>query len=194
MFVTSDLHLGHRRVAEIRGFDDVDAHDEVVLRGIRRGVPDGQHLWILGDLTGGGAAKEDRALELLGGIRDEKGLTLHLVAGNHDSVSPLHRGAWRRQAAFFEVFTSVQHVARHRFHGHNIWFSHFPWFGGGDRDNRVSRGDSLRVHDDGVSFLVHGHLHGSVVRTGERSMDVGLDANGLKVWTWSQVCAELVGD
>jgi calcineurin-like phosphoesterase family protein len=39
-WLVSDLHLGHRKVSRLRGFDDVDEHDRVVL-GNLRAVPDG---------------------------------------------------------------------------------------------------------------------------------------------------------
>ncbi|WP_186314568.1 hypothetical protein [Corynebacterium glyciniphilum] len=36
----SDLHLGHRKVSELRGFADTDEHDRVILDHLRE-VPDG---------------------------------------------------------------------------------------------------------------------------------------------------------
>lgn len=31
IYITSDLHLGHEKVAKLRGFDSVQAHDELVI-------------------------------------------------------------------------------------------------------------------------------------------------------------------
>lgn len=46
-WTVSDLHFGHRLVAELRGFTDTDEHDRVVLDHLRE-VPDGSVLLCLG--------------------------------------------------------------------------------------------------------------------------------------------------
>jgi calcineurin-like phosphoesterase family protein len=49
--LVSDLHLGHRKVSQLRGFDDVDDHDRVVLDNLRA-VPDGTTVICLGGHLG----------------------------------------------------------------------------------------------------------------------------------------------
>ena len=49
---TSDLHLRHARLVEIRGFDtEIDAHDESILDAMGTAVACGDQLWVLGDVT-----------------------------------------------------------------------------------------------------------------------------------------------
>ena len=36
IFFTSDLHLGHKFVAQLRGFDDVADHDAMIMRNITK--------------------------------------------------------------------------------------------------------------------------------------------------------------
>ena len=96
VWFTSDLHLGHKSVARLRGLE-VEEHDKRVLRGIRE-LPEGDRLWVLGDLSRGAAEDERRALQL---IREHGAhLEMHLVSGNHDSCHPIHRSSFRAQRTF----------------------------------------------------------------------------------------------
>lgn len=72
LWFSSDLHLGHKFVASMRGFDDPDEHDEVILNNFENTVGPDDVLWILGDLSSGALRAEERALgliaERLGGV------------------------------------------------------------------------------------------------------------------------------
>ena len=104
------------------------------------------------------------------------GAHLHLVAGNHDSVHPLHRRAHRKLDDYLRVFQTVQPFARRRVEGHDVWLSHFPWHGGGDH-TAVDRYSTVRLNDDGVSWLLHGHTHSLArVDLNRRMIQVGVDA------------------
>lgn len=177
---TSDLHLGHKTVAKIRGYDDTDIHDLMILSGISRSVSKGDNLWILGDLSSGGSVPQRRALKVLGEFAEINGINLHLISGNHDTVHPLHRNSHKWFAAYDEVFDSVQPFARRRLAGRSLWLSHFPWRGGGDH-TEGERYSTVRLNDDGTSWLLHGHTHSpSRVDVGRRMIQVGVDAWGFR--------------
>ena len=177
---TADLHLGHQMVAELRGFSDPDEHDRMVLSNLSHTISRGDTLWILGDISAGGTVGQNRALDHLQFLRDEFGITLHLVAGNHDGVHPMHRRALRWDAEYRQVFASVQPFARRRIDGANVWLSHFPWRGGGDHTT-ADRYETVRLNDDGTSWLLHGHTHSPEPIDRERRMiHVGVDAWDMK--------------
>lgn len=175
---TSDLHLGHEKVSEVRGFDSTTAHDLTVLSGMGRSLSKGDNLWILGDLSAGGANAQRRALQTLDEFAEIHDVNLHLISGNHDGVHPLHRDSHKWLPAYDKVFDSVQPFARRRLAGRNLWVSHFPWRGGGDH-TEFERFDTVRLNDDGTSWLLHGHTHSTQKLNLERRMiQVGVDAWG----------------
>lgn len=177
---TSDLHLSHKTVAKIRGYDDTDIHDLMILSGISRSVSKGDNLWILGDLSSGGSVPQRRALKTLDDFAEIHDINLHLIAGNHDTVHPLHRNSHKWAAAYDEVFDSVQPFARRRLAGRNLWLSHFPWRGGGDH-TEGERYSTVRLNDDGTSWLLHGHTHSERALDSERRMiNIGVDAWGFQ--------------
>lgn len=77
----ADLHVSHRMVAQLRGFDDPGAHDAALAENWDARVRPDDQVWVLGDISVGGKANEMRALEW---IAQRPGVK-HLVAGNHDS-------------------------------------------------------------------------------------------------------------
>lgn len=184
---TADLHLGHQFVSELRCFDTVAEHDNAILGGIDDAMRPGDTLWILGDISSGTQRAEGEALERLRDWFDGSGVDLHLVAGNHDSVHPLHRRAHRKLDDYLRVFQTVQPFARRRVEGHDVWLSHFPWHGGGDH-TAVDRYSTVRLNDDGASWLLHGHTHSSEPIDWERRMiQVGVDA-----WEYRPVSIDTV--
>ncbi|MFE5790637.1 metallophosphoesterase [Rhodococcus erythropolis] len=154
VFFTSDLHFGHLKVAEDRGFYSADEHDEYVLGSLVDQTQVGDQVWILGDLTVGGRAAEDRALAMLGVAL--AGRSLHLIPGNHDSCHPMaNRNSHNRVRAFYEVFDSVQLFARRRIGAQKVLLSHFPYWGDHTDEDR---GVQFRLQDEG-EWLLHGHTH-----------------------------------
>ncbi|GAB2511567.1 Calcineurin-like phosphoesterase superfamily domain protein [Corynebacterium atrinae] len=180
---TSDLHLGHRFVARLRGMDVVQ-HDRQILAGIRA-LPPGDRLWVLGDLSRGSAEEEERALNLLA----EHGahLDMHLIAGNHDSCHPIHKSAFKMQRHFLGVFSSVAPFQKLRWEGRTVYLSHFPR-PGYDHEGMESRHDDVRLD---VDHLVHGHLHSSQALVAPGMVDVGVDAWDLRPARQQDVAALL---
>lgn len=153
VYFTSDLHLGHQKIADIRGHTTSEAHTNAILDTLCT-LPRGSQLWILGDLSSGSRGAEDYALAMLTSVANE-GIELHLIAGNHDSVHPMYRDAHKHQRRFLEVFTSVQPFARRRIAGRPVLLSHFPYRGDHTDDDRHTQ---YRLRDNG-RWLLHGHTH-----------------------------------
>ena len=170
---TSDLHFGHELVAGHRGFPTSTYHDAVIANNWHRCVGPKDTVWVLGDLT---MNNHRLALAILAGLPGHK----HLVAGNHDKVSPIHRNAGKHQREYLEVFESVQAYAKIRVERQEILLSHYPYAtDDGEADRGEVRYQQWRLPDEG-RWLLHGHTHmADQVRHG-RQIHVGLDAHQLE--------------
>ena len=156
-YFTADLHLGHEKVAGIRGYKDVAAHDSDIIGTLMySGLRPRDTLWILGDIMGKGSDR-DHALEMLGQVVRETGVTLRLVSGNHDTSASMHRRAHREVPKYYPVFDSVQDFARIRHNNRDVLLSHFPYQGSGDR-GASERYAQYRLPNMGLP-LIHGHTH-----------------------------------
>lgn len=167
VWYTSDLHFGHRFVAELRGFNDVDDHDAALCDNWASRVAADDVVWVLGDLA------MSRYVEALALIKALPGIK-HLVAGNHDPVHPMHRRAPKYQPACLDTFASVQAAARRRINGVDVLLSHFPY----TADRGETRYPQWRLPNLGA-WLLHGHTHAGERITGPREIHVGVDAWGL---------------
>lgn len=168
LLFTSDPHFGHENVARLRGFDNVEAHDEAITKHWKEIVNEEDHLWILGDLQ---MSAVKYALELVGSMPGKK----HLILGNHDPAHPMHRQSHKFQHQYMEVFESVQAFARRRIAGQEVLLSHFPYQ---SDHTQVARYTQYRLRDEGL-WLLHGHTHGAEKLHGHE-IHVGLDAWGMK--------------
>lgn len=154
-FWIADLHLGHSKVAEIRGFKSWQEHDEKILSQLDK-LREDDVLWVLGDISSGKSEQEDYALWIL---KNEVKAQMHLIAGNHDSVSSIHRQGYKKQREWLEVFDSIQQFGRIKLGGHHILMSHYPYARSGDGPGREgSRYQEFRLPDVGAP-LIHGHTH-----------------------------------
>ncbi|MGO1949984.1 MAG: metallophosphoesterase, partial [Mycobacteriaceae bacterium] len=129
-WTVSDLHFGHRLVAELRGFTDTDEHDRVVLDHLRE-VPDGSVLLCLGDIS---VRKDAYALDQLGVLKAEKDLTMWLVPGNHHRVHPMF--GWDSVAEwtprYREVFDVIALDFQVRVRHWQVLMTHIPRASGKD--------------------------------------------------------------
>lgn len=144
------------------------------------------HLWVLGDLSASSTG-EALALGYIALLKEATGAQVHLIVGNHDRCSPIHRDSHKHQARFMEVFDSVQAFARRR--GPDrvpVLLSHYPYEAAGDGPHREgSRYGQYRLPDRG-EWLLHGHTHQPEFRSGPRSLHVGWDAHRKPV-PWSTI-------
>jgi calcineurin-like phosphoesterase family protein len=188
-WLVSDLHLGHRKVSRLRGFDDVDEHDRVVL-GNLRAVPDGATVICLGDIS---VRRDADALRQLGEVKQEKFFRMVLVPGNHDRVHPMFglESVLEWTPAYREVFDVVELELQVRVGRWLVLLTHIPapeqvedpyltpalarWSA---RDGRTSR--------DGFDCTVHGHTH-SAVPVRPKNVNVSLEAADLKPVSPSQL-------
>lgn len=197
-FFTADLHLGHRLVSRMRGFDDPSEHDEVVAERWRSVVSTEDAVWVLGDLA---AVSTRRGIDDLLAKVDVLPGTKHLIAGNHDPVHPMHRDAHRWQRRYLEVFDSVQAFSRRRIgvtmpagqkSSQTVMLSHFPYRAD---HSATARYLQYRLRDVG-DWLLHGHTHSPAQFTSSREIHVGLDAWELRPVELGEVAtlmAELIG-
>ena len=154
-FWVADLHLGHELVAEKRGFKSWQDHDEKLLVQLGK-LTEKDHLWVLGDISSGREEKEEYALWKL---KNTVKASMHLIAGNHDSVSSIHRNGFKKQREWLEVFDSIQQFGCIKFNGYQILMSHYPYARSGDGANRETvRYSEFRLPDTGLP-LIHGHTH-----------------------------------
>lgn len=131
-YFTSDLHLGDKTIARWRGFDDVSAHDALILSGLADLKADDE-LWILGDVCKPTVAA---ARALRSELPCEQ---VHIVIGNHDTGSKFVTcGGY----ASVDYYAQVGKVARE---GYKFVMSHYPML---DWD-RAFHG----------SYMLHGHIH-----------------------------------
>lgn len=184
-YFTADLHLVHPKLAELRGFDAVAAHDDAVMAALQRLDPGKDVLWVLGDICSGGVASMESALAQLATCR----VPMHLVMGNHDPVHPMYRRAQRHFAAYTEVFSSVQQYARTKVGGEGVLLSHFPYAGTPDRYAR-EQFEQYQLPDYGM-WLIHGHTHSDQRRSATRSICVSLEAWGLLPASADELATEM---
>ncbi|WP_018178027.1 metallophosphoesterase [Jongsikchunia kroppenstedtii] len=182
-YFTADLHLAHPKLAALRGFDSVDAHDASVMAPLYQLDPEEDVLWVLGDICSGGVASMTAALELLSSVH----VPMHCVVGNHDPVHPMYRGAQRHFAAYAAVFASVQQTARTKVGNTGVLLSHFPYPGTPDR---LSGRDFAQYQLPNLGmWLIHGHTHSAERRSGKRSVCVSLEAWDLRPASESELAA-----
>lgn len=188
VFHTSDLHLSHRLVAEIRwrrvfldepptSHELITWHDNLLAKNWDEMVKPGDMVLVHGDLslasTGSGVAA---VLDWFAARPGRK----QLFPGNHDPVHSMHRDFAKWSQLYHGVFESVALAGRRRLTmpdgtRRNVLCSHFPYTG--DRGDDGDRCEQWRLRDCG-DWLLHGHLHGNAPFDGSRpkQIDVGMDA------------------
>ena len=186
IWFTADIHVGHAKVAELRGFPDTDSHDQALAQRWDAVIRPADQVWVLGDISGGHGFSEDKALFW---ISQRPGIK-HLIAGNHDGVHPLHSGAHRIQPLYLRVFASVNSSAVRKVCGQRILLSHFPYRDDPHGDHTPQpRYPEYRLPDTG-QYLLHGHTHSHIAVRG-RQLHVGLDAHHLSpvplAWVEKQI-------
>lgn len=183
---TSDPHITHAKLAQLRGFLTTDgegdpaAHDAWYAGMWREHVTKRDTVLVLGDFTPGGTRARRSALALFSTLPGRK----VLIVGNHDEGHPAHRDSIKPgvQAEYLEVFDAVLPFALRRLtvngERRHVALSHFPYFGDHTREDRF---DEWRLKDTG-KWLLHGHTHNPSQRVHDgRQIHVGIDAWGRPV-------------
>jgi len=194
---TSDLHLGHAKVAQIRwdrfsnqpGQPSIETvikwHDATIARNWANSVLKDDHVIVVGDISGGSKGKQELALTLIDSLPGTK----FLISGNHDSTHPMHhREATKAKRRYLEVFEDVDTVG----YRHLKWeggdakclISHFPYTG--DREGLATpRYQEFRLQDHG-HYLIHGHTH-NMTGFVDRELHVGVDAHQMQLVPLEQI-------
>lgn len=169
VWFTSDLHIGHLKVAQLRAHTlgpvlprvvgaEATWHDRMLARNWDAVVKPEDVVWVLGDISSGTDKAQRNALEW---IKERPGLK-HLISGNHDSCHPMHRDSHKWQRVYLEAFESVQMAAKRRIplpEGHTgVLLSHFPYKADHTDESRYPE---WRLNNRGFTLL-HGHTHSSL--------------------------------
>lgn len=171
-YFTADLHINHRKVAELRGFPTTRAHNHTILDGIRN-LPKGSRLFILGDLSVGNTDEELRAAKWVKWAAQHLE-SIHLIYGNHDSGHPHHSKAHRSELPHF--FHSTASEGSLKIAGTRALLHHFPYEGDHTTTDRYPQ---WRPRNLGAP-VIHGHTHAptpvSYTATGTLQICVSADA------------------
>jgi calcineurin-like phosphoesterase family protein len=170
LYFTSDTHYMHTNICRgttrwsnadgfTRDFDTLDQMNDRIVNGINSAVGQDDILFHLGDWSFGG-------FEMIEQFRNRINCrNIHIILGNHDHHIERDREGIRR------LFTSVNQYLELEVKGkdweQNYVLMHYPII-------------SWNKMNDGVIHL-HGHVHLSADRRiGKgKTMDVGIDGNGL---------------
>lgn len=172
VFFTADLHLGHKKVSELRGFKTTEEHDAHVISVWNSTITKRDTVYVLGDIS---LSNYEYALELIKNLNGTK----HLIAGNHDVIHPMHkRGHSRAELLkWLDTFETINPFLRKTHNGRDYLLSHFPYVEWGDGEHREgSRYNQYRIPTTGTP-LIHGHTHGTE-RAHGNMLHVGWDAWG----------------
>ena len=171
----SDLHLGHEKVADLRGFASTAEHDRWVEFLWRDAVTDEDEVYVLGDLS-----VDERTFEYVDFIISSLPGRKHLVSGNHDPCASIHSQAHRGFPGYLKVFEALQDFAIRTLGGHRLHMSHYPYLSSTNPDHTdVPRYPDYRISGDAP--LLHGHTHGKERMHDGNQLHVGLDAWGRMV-------------
>ena len=171
---TSDLHLGHTNIIEYCGrpFHSIGEMNETLISQWNEVVGADDEVWVLGDVVMG---RMDETLSLVGRLAGRK----TLLTGNHDRCWPGKKGATRESVAEWRGHyyragfeTIVDGRVDLNLGGRELRACHFPYRGESHDHDRYA---DHRPADDGVSWLLHGHVHESWC-VADRMINVGVDA------------------
>lgn len=165
LFFTSDTHFNHKNIlkhcpdrAKNLKSDSVEEMNAWIVDMWNRVISPNDTVYHLGDVAFGKPSEAGQWVSQLNGQK-------HLIKGNHDTSN------YMREIG--QYFKTVQDYKMLNVDGHKVVLFHYPvisW-------NSKYRG----------SFHLYGHVHNAPVPelVGTRSMDVGIDTNGLLgVYDW----------
>lgn len=181
IYYTSDLHIGHRLVAGLRGYwdednvldtprgpeaqPDIQAHDAALAEIWDATLKPDDQVFVLGDISINGS---QAALDWIAARPGTK----HLLSGNHDPVGPWDRRSAKLMPHWLQYFRTIQPYLRQKLNGVNFLLSHFPYM---PYDRGEARYEQYRLPNLGLP-LVHGHVHSSEKFEFPNHLHVGVDA------------------
>lgn len=161
-YFTADLHIGHTFIRKLRNYNNKQEMHDTLIDTWNSIITEDTDVFILGDITFANTADTILVLSQLNGH-------LHLIRGNHD------KGLAKICLDFFDTVSDVKEIYIRNadnatktrvfmsHYSHQIWnLSHYG------------------------AYHLFGHSHGSLKGIG-RSIDVGLDTNDVKPYTWYEI-------
>jgi len=189
-YLTSDTHFRHKNILNLgegRPFDDLETHDEMIIKNWNEVVTPDDTVYHLGDVALGPWP------EGLGCVKRLLGHKI-LIPGNHDRISSVESEKRRErflpdyEDAFQEIWDEVATI---QIAGHEALISHYPYAGESDPE-RPDRHMKLRPADNG-GLLIHGHTHAqekvSFSANGGLQISVGVDA-----WNFTPVSEDQIAE
>lgn len=158
VWLTSDLHLGHKKVAGLRGFSSTAEHDETIIDNWNGVVGPNDTVYVLGDFSFLPRLESTAAVCRLNGAK-------HLLLGNHDGT---------RARCLSYGFSTVEHQTVIEYLGVRLWLAHIPSCGDNERP-KLRRPAPMAAYD----IEVCGHVHESWLFGPNGQVNVALEATSL---------------
>lgn len=173
VYYTSDWHLFHQKLADVRGFDSISDHNEAIAEKYIEKVRKHDIVFFLGDMSSGGKQSTLDSLEFMSKLPGRK----MLVAGNHDPIHPMqYKECVKWAPAFYNVYEFVAPYMRRKIEGQRVLLNHFP--------QAMDHTDEIRHPEyrmsDWQHWRLHGHTHSDKVFFG-KEIHVGLEAHDLQI-------------
>lgn len=146
-YFTSDTHLNHTLLANIRGFTTKEDHDEYVIKVWNQTVTKKDLVYHLGDLCFGDH-------EIVRRMRARLNGKIILILGNHDIANRIHN--------IPGLFSEIHDIREIKIQGHKVVLCHYAM--------RVWPSSHYN------SWQLFGHSHGGLQPIGKQ-WDVGLENN-----------------
>ena len=186
IFVTSDLHIGHKNVIPYcnRPYKDAYEMNTDIVKRINDTVGENDILYINGDVS-----LNPNSMEWF--MQRIKCKNVHLIEGNHDKCfrkNPRHMSEkiQNMRARYFKAgFKSIEQSINLKIGKYDVQLCHFP-FVPKDVEKEDTRYLAQRPKDEG-QILLHGHSHCWYRKRG-RQIDVGFDGD-LKVFSEADIIA-----
>lgn len=160
VFITSDLHIGHKILSEARGFEDVEEHDNFIINRILE-IPSYSTLFILGDVF---YKAHNKIKENFSRLLDENRINSFIIKGNHDKYI---------ENFFFNVLGDTESIFINE---KRIFLSHYPhliW-------------DCSHYNSWNLFGHIHLNSHYSPITIGKQ-MNVNLEFNDYNPYSFGEV-------
>ena len=175
-FFTSDLHLGHENILAIRPmFHTIEEMNEALIANWNKKVHKNDTVYILGDFSYRSRVPVKHYLERLKGKKI-------LILGNHDPD-------WLTQTQYDQLsqyFVSIESMLTFKRNKVQTTLCHYP----------MLEWPGSRYASQGVSYLIHGHIHNlrndiyEYIRNHQpAALNCGVDVNNYEPVTFEELVA-----
>lgn len=163
VWFTSDTHFNHKWLVAHRGFDSVEAMNELLIERWNDRVRKGDRVYHLGDVSLGNIPDTRQILDRLNG-------QIYLIRGNHESVAEHRKNVTR--------FEWVKDYHSLRVGEQKIYLCHYAF-----------RTWNCMHHG---SWNLHGHSHGSLEDLPTmKQIDVGVDCHEFAPISFDEVAERM---